>query len=127
MLLPRRAGEDDEGPVTVGPHEAVAVEATADELRREVLVRDGHLTPLPTPAQLHEERHEAVTQGFLEPMRRQQPIQRGTQGELVEPVDSAVHLVDDGCGVDTSAGRDLGDDVRVDAARGLRDGHTLLA
>ena len=92
MPLVRRAGQHRARARAEIPAAREAEQAAAEEVRREVLLRDGDLAPLPAVAELAQERqHDALEHGG-ERVVGEQAVERGLCGRVVERLQRAPQL-----------------------------------
>ena len=92
MPLARRTGEHRASARAAVPAAGKAEQATAEQVRGEVLLRDGDLAALPARAELVQERQDDAGEHGSRRVVGEQAVERGVRGGVVELLECAAEL-----------------------------------
>ena len=92
MPLARRTGEHGARARAAVPAARKAEQATAEQVRGEVLLRDGDLAALPARAELVQERQDDAGEHGSRGVVGEQAVERGVRGGVVELLECAAEL-----------------------------------
>ncbi len=92
MPLARRTGEHRASARAAVPPARKAEQATAEQVRGEVLLRDGDLAALPPRAELVQKRQDDAGEHGSRRVVGQQAVERGVRGGVVELLEGAAEL-----------------------------------
>ena len=94
MQLPRCAGQHGARADPAVPPAREAEQPPAEELRREVLLRDRGVTALPAVTELAEDLHHGFVEHRVEAPVREQPVEGRVRAGVVEAVECLAQRVD---------------------------------